>query len=389
MTNANGTSTVRNHDCPVVNVAELLPRQHPSVHFALGLAVASLVGLGPLTGIPAIVLVAVVLREMDAANGQFSGAGLAKVAGTLGWVGSIAYGLIYGYVLSFMSTTGTFIVGLFGIALAVGWMLTRKESGVFRWLVPAAGLTLVVLSGLGFLNRQAADEAEMKRREASCAVLMADGEASLERHEFTVAEEAFEQAKEVCATQDSRTRAEQQSIEASTKEEARVAAEAEARRIREEQARAAEEKQRADEKASRDRKAKDDFERQYSKLAKATKTSTRAAKRGDLNSAQSDLREAVTSLERFAESPVADDPRWLALRKELAEARTALNERQKQARERREAQEARRAAATLRKKKKRSSWNSNRVQCCDGSYSPTCTYGRSLRGCCSHHGGVC
>lgn len=27
--------------------------------------------------------------------------------------------------------------------------------------------------------------------------------------------------------------------------------------------------------------------------------------------------------------------------------------------------------------------------CCDGSFSPTCRRGRSRRGCCSHHGGVC
>lgn len=32
----------------------------------------------------------------------------------------------------------------------------------------------------------------------------------------------------------------------------------------------------------------------------------------------------------------------------------------------------------------------DRVKCCDGTLSPTCTYSRpSLRGCCSHHGGVC
>ncbi len=30
------------------------------------------------------------------------------------------------------------------------------------------------------------------------------------------------------------------------------------------------------------------------------------------------------------------------------------------------------------------------LRCCDGTRSPTCTYGRaSYRGCCSHHGGVC
>jgi hypothetical protein len=32
----------------------------------------------------------------------------------------------------------------------------------------------------------------------------------------------------------------------------------------------------------------------------------------------------------------------------------------------------------------------DRVRCCDGTLSPSCTYSRSsLRGCCSHHGGVC
>lgn len=35
-------------------------------------------------------------------------------------------------------------------------------------------------------------------------------------------------------------------------------------------------------------------------------------------------------------------------------------------------------------------FNGTSVRCCDGSYSPSCTNGRdSLRGCCSHHGGVC
>lgn len=29
------------------------------------------------------------------------------------------------------------------------------------------------------------------------------------------------------------------------------------------------------------------------------------------------------------------------------------------------------------------------VRCCDGETSPTCVCGRSGRGCCSHHGGIC
>jgi hypothetical protein len=36
-----------------------------------------------------------------------------------------------------------------------------------------------------------------------------------------------------------------------------------------------------------------------------------------------------------------------------------------------------------------SSGGSGRVKCCDGTLSPSCSCGRSLRGCCSHHGGVC
>lgn len=32
--------------------------------------------------------------------------------------------------------------------------------------------------------------------------------------------------------------------------------------------------------------------------------------------------------------------------------------------------------------------SSNRVRCCDGTLSQSCTYD-SLHGCCSHHGGVC
>ncbi len=66
--------------------------------------------------------------------------------------------------------------------------------------------------------------------------------------------------------------------------------------------------------------------------------------------------------------------------------RTEEAERRKAAaaeRARKQAEEAerRRQAAAARA--------SDRVQCCDGTTSPTCRYSQSLRGCCSHHGGVC
>ena len=72
---------------------------------------------------------------------------------------------------------------------------------------------------------------------------------------------------------------------------------------------------------------------------------------------------------------------------ETLRAREAAEERRKAAAASlREAAEARHRAAETRPQRPSSS---NRVRCCDGTLSPSCTYDYSLRGCCSHHGGVC
>jgi hypothetical protein len=91
--------------------------------------------------------------------------------------------------------------------------------------------------------------------------------------------------------------------------------------------------------------------------------------------------------------------RLAAVERELAsEARRAERDRKRaQAREQRlaQAEERKRARAAQseappRPRARPTPREDNRVQCCDGSKSPTCTYDRgSLRGCCSHHGGVC
>lgn len=68
-------------------------------------------------------------------------------------------------------------------------------------------------------------------------------------------------------------------------------------------------------------------------------------------------------------------------------ARAAKTEARRQAAAERK---ARRAKKAKRSSTRRSSgWGGGRVQCCDGTLSPSCRYGGSLRGCCSHHGGVC
>ena len=69
--------------------------------------------------------------------------------------------------------------------------------------------------------------------------------------------------------------------------------------------------------------------------------------------------------------------------------------RQREAEERERAREARRREEEARREVARQEQlrrEANRprpVRCCDGSASPGCYYGGSLRGCCSHHGGVC
>jgi hypothetical protein len=44
---------------------------------------------------------------------------------------------------------------------------------------------------------------------------------------------------------------------------------------------------------------------------------------------------------------------------------------------------------TPEKKKKKKRRGTGRYLCCDGTVSPSCRCGRSRRGCCSHHDGVC
>lgn len=85
--------------------------------------------------------------------------------------------------------------------------------------------------------------------------------------------------------------------------------------------------------------------------------------------------------------------------KEDAEKLTAkiaeAERRQREAEERDRAREARRREEEARREEARQEQlrrEANRprpVRCCDGSTSPGCYYGGSLRGCCSHHGGVC
>jgi hypothetical protein len=83
------------------------------------------------------------------------------------------------------------------------------------------------------------------------------------------------------------------------------------------------------------------------------------------------------------ESQLGKTTRNLQVEQEKAEKARAKRQRAEEAKERR-------AAAARRQAEARQRQLSDRVRCCDGTLSPSCRYSRSsLRGCCSHHGGVC
>jgi hypothetical protein len=103
--------------------------------------------------------------------------------------------------------------------------------------------------------------------------------------------------------------------------------------------------------------------------------------------------------------PESGEPAELtALKAAAARDQLALDKQNEAARQRQLAEEQQRAAAEQRQRAAEAREEARRraeeerrerqsvprsVRCCDGQLSPTCMCGGSLRGCCSHHGGVC
>ena len=137
----------------------------------------------------------------------------------------------------------------------------------------------------------------------------------------------------------------------------------------------------------------------------------RSSLRGDLEAAienanidDADLRARKRTLEQTLGlathyqtlAGVASSPSVETLEARLAKTNRQIqveNEKVERAQaKRRKAEEAkaRRAAAQRQQQQARERRVSDRVRCCDGTLSPSCRYSQgSLRGCCSHHRGVC
>ena len=90
------------------------------------------------------------------------------------------------------------------------------------------------------------------------------------------------------------------------------------------------------------------------------------------------------------EGRLATLDRKLEQRRKKEEAQRLREERQAARAARKTEEREARAARKAKEREARAAQQADRVQCCDGTTSPSCRYSQgSLRGCCSWHGGVC
>ena len=104
--------------------------------------------------------------------------------------------------------------------------------------------------------------------------------------------------------------------------------------------------------------------------------------------AQSALQNAKNAQKRIASRVQVLDEKERERVRKLAEAEARRLKREKERAARAAAAAAKREAEQEARERRRATMP-RRVQCCDGTFSPTCYYGGSLRGCCSSHGGTC
>lgn len=113
-------------------------------------------------------------------------------------------------------------------------------------------------------------------------------------------------------------------------------------------------------------------------------------KRDALNARLTDAR---TYTELTGEEPpfrVGEIEKQIAALERKLDKKQKQEEKQRLQQERRLARAARKAEEREARAAARAARRADRVQCCDGTSSPSCRYSQgSLRGCCSWHGGVC
>ena len=153
---------------------------------------------------------------------------------------------------------------------------------------------------------------------------------------------------------------------------------------REKVRRAEEERQRAE----AERKAVAAFQKAAPEIARDLQIASSRAAQKRWEDAESALSKAEQALSAFRGTNIQQSERCAELLAQLERLRPDVNAGVQQLEEKREEQERKRQEMKEAAEERRQA--SLRVQCCDGTLSPSCLCDRpSKRGCCSHHGGVC
>ena len=384
---------------PVPNAAAFFPRPHPSAESVAWLGLASLLFLGPLAGIPAILLGALVQRELAAAGERYTGEDRAKLGVMTGWAGTFAFGFFYLYFAAATSESLALMVlatgVLGGLAIAVGQLVPGAPKPLVslsdlarrsRLIVGLAVVGLMVVGAGGFLRKRSADQEVRNAAEIQCAGERQKADSAIAGGQFDVARRNFGAARDFCIGD---------ALEAVVVLEAGLGERqaAHAKKLAAEEA--AREAKLAEEKEA---KAAAEFPSSAEAVLRSIRQATAKVAQRKWEVAASDLDSAEATLNKFRGTRVARDQPWgglddqiHALRrriepglKQLQQAKEhqlAVIEAAKQEQEeaRQKAQEAAEAA--------RDREASRNLVCRDGTTSG-CLCAGSHRGCCSHHGGV-
>lgn len=422
----------------VANLERVFPRPHPSATTVLVFGGLSLVGLGPITGIPAIVLGGVVLRELKIGSKLYTGALSARIGLGLGWIGTLGY-LGLALLLRARAAPSIGYVACVAGALVAAAAVVAERVGVRRRLqgallpAVAVGATLAI-GGLGGAQWHQRDE---QAQVVLCTRLADNGAAALAAERFPDAKALLNKAEATCKGDPLRhAQALLSQLQQKEEEHRRAVVRAQfelerlgvqrlSEQVRDSMAR--QQWEAADVALSsanarlkpfeahqditgsqpwaeitgiltteRDRLSAPLDSLHRDRVASTLTESRMLAARGQWQAASDKLATTTELWHQFeprGPTPFAADWKKLATDIEVEKTRIAPRlealQRQREAaeeaeRKRHEAreQQAERAAAAREA--------SSRIACCDGTLSPSCLCSRSnRRGCCSHHGGIC
>ena len=363
-------------DTPVFNARSLFPRRHPSAWMAAGLGLASFV-MGPIVGVPGLLLSRRVRVETVRNRGHLTGLRLAVVGEIGAWISTIVWAIAGAMGFVAMVPAFTYVIPLCAGVLAVTLYLRRQPP----WLVGVAGLGgLIAALGGGQIHHKILEGRAVARMQA-CDAANQSADSAWRARDYREAQSLYERAAVICVGDTARgATASMQYIAAVTESSAVVES------ARGQWADTSEIAREYDRQASARVRLRGRFVAAEATAGSRLIEARRLAGAKKWEKAAAVLADVEGQMKPFEGTEMGATPEWHALDADRRSIEESVRPGLDAVSERRRAADVRKAeAAALREERL-----SDRVECCDGSLSPSCRYSQgSLRGCCSYHGGVC